>query len=410
MLRSWILWCWGVALAWAVDVLPAYQRVELTGEATATRQVTITAGPATRILAVTGDCRCVTATTPLPLTVDALGRAEVTLRISGAQPGLHPLTVHTTAGTATVTVQVVGGGLGEGAAALADAIQRARAAGGEAVVIVHDLGGAVRNCGCSTGSLGGIDVLAALPEAWRTAGGPAARFVLTGAIEDAAAPMAQAVGPMLTRHGWSVADPAISTDPRDLARPEVAVVVSATGPAHARRITPLMGGGAIALVVCRDATGGVVATVPLPIDRTLPRHEEVLAGFTAAAVVPVAGAQPSTSCSGCHQAAHAAWLGSAHARAFSSLAAGDRTTGCVGCHVTPLSSQAGGGAGAPEGGVPAVAADVHCQACHTGSEAHAATGGTRRTAGTVDCRSCHDARHDPGFDPVAAWLRMQHGK
>ena len=401
-----------LTLGWlhGLDVQPLLLRVELPGTAVAERRATISAPSGTRILAITGDCRCVTATTPLPLTFDALGRAEIALRISGAQPGLHPLTVHSTDGTATITVQVVGGGLGEGAAALADAIQRARAAGGEAVVIVHDLGGAVRNCGCSTGSLGGIDVLAALPEAWRTAGGPAARFVLTGAIEDVAASMGRPVAPMLTLHGWSVADPAISTDPRDLARPEVAVVVSATGPAHARRITPLMGGGAIALVVCRDAAGGVVATVPLPIDRTLPRHVEVLAEFTAAAVVvPVAGAQPSTSCSGCHQAAHAAWLGSAHARAFSSLVAGDRTTGCVGCHVTPLSPQAGGGAGAPEG-VPAVAADVHCQACHTGAEAHAAAGGARRTGGTVDCRSCHDARHDPGFDPVAAWLRMQHGK
>jgi hypothetical protein len=371
----------------AVEVTPALVRVEVAGDTAVVRAVTITVPPATRLLAITGDCRCVTVTTPLPLTIDAAGKAEVILRINGIQPGLHPLTVHTTAGTAIMTVQVVGGGLGEGAATLAQAVDQARTAGGETLVMVHQLGNAVRQCGCASGSLGGIDVLAALPAAWTAAGGGAARFVLSG--EGGAGAQA------LTAYGWTVGDPAISTDPADLASPGL-IVISATGPAHARRVTPLMDGGAIALVLCRDAGGALKATVPLPIDRTLPREAAILAGFQAPAVLPVEGAAPSQSCVACHQAAHTSWLATAHARAWTSLAEADRTTACASCHVTPV---AGG-----------VAAHVHCQACHSGAEAHAAAGGTVRTAGAVDCRSCHDAKHDPGFDPVAAWLRVQHGR
>jgi hypothetical protein len=376
--------------AWAMD-LPQMIRVDLAGNAAATRSVTLSGAiPGTRLLAITGDCRCVTVTAPLPLTVDASGRAEVTLRISGIQPGLHPLTVHTTAGTATLTVQVVGGGLGEGAAVLAEAVKQTRSAGGEALLVVHRLGNAVRQCGCSSGSLGGIDVLAALPGAWAAAGGGAARFVLSG--EAGAGALA------LTAFGWTVGDPAISTDAADLAKPGM-IVISADGPAHARRVTPLMDGGAIALVLGRDAAGALKATVALPIDRTLPRDGAILAGFLAPAVVPVEGAAPSQNCVACHQAAHTSWVATAHARAWTSLAEADRTEACASCHVTGMQQTAGG-----------VAAHVHCQGCHTGAEAHAVAGGTVRTVGAVDCRSCHDAKHDPGFDPVAAWLRVQHGK
>jgi hypothetical protein len=160
----------------------------------------------------------------------------------------------------------------------------------------------------------------------------------------------------------------------------------------------VLDGGAIALVLCCDAQGVLITTVAVPIDRTLPSDPAILQGFQAPAVVPVAQAEPSQSCLACHQSAHAAWLASAHARAWTSLSAADQTTACAACHVTPL--PAGGG----------VAADVHCQACHSGADAHARAGGTLRTTGAVDCRSCHNAKHDPGFDPVAAWLRIQHGK
>ena len=200
----------------------------------------------------------------------------------------------------------------------------------------------------------------------------------------------------LIAYGWTLGDSAISTDPVDLAVPG-RMVISPDGPAHARRVTTLMDGGAIALFLCLDADGALKTTVPVPIDRTLPLDPAILAGFQAPLVVPVADSQPSQRCEACHQTAHTSWLASAHARAWTSLAAADKTTACASCHVTRL----------PAGGV---AAHVHCQACHTGAETHANTGGTVRTSGAVDCRSCHDATHDPGFDPVAAWLRMQHGR
>jgi hypothetical protein len=203
---------------WSAEVHPAWVRVALEGSATTERIVTVTTEPAVRILAITGDCRCVTVTTPLPLTVGLGGRAEVALRISGSQPGLHPLTVHTTAGSAVLTVQVVGDGLGEGAAVLAQAVAQARAAGGMALVVVQDLGNAVRQCGCSSGSLGGIDVLAALPGAWAAAGGGAAQFVLHGAVGVAA----EALG----ARGWAVGDPALSSSLGDLGDP-ARIVISA---------------------------------------------------------------------------------------------------------------------------------------------------------------------------------------
>ena len=49
-------------------------------------------------------------------------------------------------------------------------------------------------------------------------------------------------------------------------------------------------------------------------------------------------------------------------------------------------------------------------ACHVGANAHAAAPATVRVSGMVDCRSCHDAQQHPGFDPEAAWLRIQHGQ
>ncbi|MBA3709072.1 MAG: hypothetical protein H0W83_09670 [Planctomycetes bacterium] len=34
----------------------------------------------------------------------------------------------------------------------------------------------------------------------------------------------------------------------------------------------------------------------------------------------------------------------------------------------------------------------------------------RLALGTTNCRSCHDARHHPSLDPIAAWAAITHGK
>ena len=168
--------------------------------------------------------------------------------------------------------------------------------------------------------------------------------------------------------------------------------------ANQRAVYPLLDRGAIAhVLVLNDNT--VIVQRLLPIDRTLPSDERILVELPALApaIVIDHAATPSTSCVTCHHAAHQAWAVSAHARALNSLSANDQTTACATCHTTGLP------------GLIKRAANVGCTARHVGVEAHAAAPATVRVSGgVVDCRSCHDAQHHPGFDPVAGWLRIQH--
>ena len=187
-----------------------------------------------------------------------------------------------------------------------------------------------------------------------------------------------------------------------LGNAEVTAIVFASGGApiaNQRVVYPLLDRGAIAHVLVLSGNT-VIAQRLLPIDRTLPSDAQILAELPALppAVVIDHAAAPSTSCASCHQAAHQAWTVSAHARALSSLSASDQATACATCHTTGLP------------GRTERAAHVGCTACHVGADAHAAAPATVRVSGIVDCRSCHDAQHHPGFDPVAAWIRMQHGK
>jgi hypothetical protein len=137
----------------------------------------------------------------------------------------------------------------------------------------------------------------------------------------------------------------------------------------------------------------------LPIDATLPSDASIWAELPppAPTVVIDHQAMPATSCAACHQSAQHAWATSAHARALSSLSIADQGTACAICHTTALPGRS---ARAPQ---------VTCTACHQGAEAHAAAPATAPPA-VNDCRSCHDAQHHPAFDPVAAWLRIEHRK
>ena len=67
-------------------------------------------------------------------------------------------------------------------------------------MIVHDLKGETRNCGCSGGSLGGINHLAALRDLF-----PTARLVLTGTVERGESSSSPVVGPALAPYGWDIA-------------------------------------------------------------------------------------------------------------------------------------------------------------------------------------------------------------
>jgi len=383
----------------AVSATPVLQRVELAPEARATITVTLTSPVAATLLAAETDCRCLALASPLPLPLPAGAPVALQMAVVGVLPGLKTMTLRTTAGAVQASVHIVSAGLGAGRDALGAALTLATGRRASPWFIVHDLRGQLRNCGCSGGSLGGIDHLAALPaEVARLAPGLGARFVLSGDSDGERA----GVGAALAERGWTRDDTAVvvAADPAEaVARPQVVAVI-ASGPValnHRKLITPLLDGGLVIEVVLVDGDSGIVEHLRLPVDRTLPADPTILARFGERLSATVAATVPSQDCAACHSSAHATWAGSRHAHAWTSLTPADRVDACVACHSTPVAPAT-------------IAPGVHCQDCHQGTAAHAAAGGSVRTSGTVDCRTCHDARHHPGFAPAAAWQAVMHGK
>lgn len=384
----------------AVAVTPLFQRVEVGPTEQVQRTLTIRAARELTLLAVESGCRCVALTTPLPLVMKAGTTEVIALTVNGALPGMKGLTLRTTAGSVSMQVQIISAGLGDGLTGWQAVTRKAVAQQRTLVAIVHDLHGEIRNCGCSGGSLGGIDHLAALPAAlalW--APGLHVRFVLSGDADGHRTGVAAA----LAAYGWQ-RDPTIvvSANPvRDVQDASLLAVIPAqpTTLNHRKLIVPVLNGGMTAEVLQVDAQGQIVEQETLPIDATLPSDPALVARFPDQLSVRIDDSRvPSQDCLGCHAAAHQTWLASRHAQAWTSLKPGDRTDGCIACHSTALAQPA------------VVAPGVQCQSCHSGAAAHALAPTTVRTGGTSDCRSCHDARHDPGFDPVRAWARIAHGK
>ncbi len=379
--------CGADAAGHTLRVTPVYVHLEVDTGAHAPLILTLHTTTALTILAVAVDCGCVQPLDALPLAVES-GDTTLHLQATGVLPGIKTVTVRTTLGSVTAQIQVVTPGFGEGLHLLTELRRAARV-----MVIVHDLRGETRNCGCSSGSLGGIDHLAALPAAL-----PGARLVLTGNVAGDNPLVAAA----LARRGWEIQPPdvVITDDPLGaLNRVGIFAIVAVgkSSVANQRVVSPVLDGGAMANVLLITGTT-VTGQQLLPIDRTLPSDLSVLAELPQPPATVVVDHQASTTaCAMCHQAAHQTWASSAHARALSSLAVADQSTACAVCHTTPLSGRS------------ERAADVTCTACHQGAEAHAAAP-TVHTTAITDCRTCHDAQHHPAFDPLAAWLRIQHGK
>ncbi len=390
-------------------VHPIHVRVELEGDAARELRLALTVERPARLMAVETDCRCLHGLDALPLDLPAGVAVPVWLRATGALPGLKTVRLRTTAGTAVVQVQIVSQGLGQGRDALLATLTVAQQQGVARVVfLLHDLRGERRNCGCSAGSLGGIEHLAALP-AWlaREAGAMPVQAWLSGQADaDAQVGVAGPVETALSAAGWQRAPElavVITADPASaLAQPDVLVIIPtvAIQTQHQRLLRPLLDRGMVVEALGVTADNRIRFRHTIPVDRTWPTAPEVLAQLPPEPQVPIQAEQnPSASCMPCHQQAHATWQASAHAQACDRLAPGDRTAACVQCHTTP----------SPTPAAPLIA-HVHCQACHTGADAHAAAHGAVRTTGTVDCRSCHDAKHHPSFDPVAAWEIIRHGR
>lgn len=383
----------------ALALDPAWSRVEIAPTGTATVACTLTARLDAKLLAIETDCRCLASDAVLPLDLPAGRSVGIALRASGGLPGVKVATFRTTAGAVTAHIQVVSEGLGEGRAALAAACREARERQAQLWLVVHDLRGEARNCGCSGGSLGGIEHLAPLPALVRSLEPTVtARFLLTGDV-DGGRTGGESLAARLREPGWTTEHEGVrvSADPvADAARGDAVAIIATVDPRinHARIVRPTLDRGAVALALL-VADGQLLATRIVPIDRTLPADPSLLPSEPATFTLDEAN--PSQRCAGCHQAAHAAWSASRHARAWSSLPEAQRTDACIGCHTTRATRDT-------------LSRDVHCQACHVGSEAHASSGGTARTAGTVECRSCHDARHHPAFAADAAWSAIRHGR
>jgi len=387
----------------ALSVDPAYRRVELPADGVTTAVVTVRSDRAAMLLAGTSECPCVSLATAMPLALPAGQAVPVTLRVSGLLTGVKTVALRTTVGVIEVRVQVVSQGRGNGASVWAELLREAQANGWSVTVLVHDLRGAVRNCGCSGGSLGGIDLLAGLGGAVRRApAGPLVRLVLSGDVDA----QRDGVGAALATYGWEVrpADVVERAQATDIATVGAGVIVvtpDLTGPEHARLVRAPPAQGLAAVVLLRDSNGAVRQRHLLPIDRTLPQDVAILARFpdrlTGTLIVD---APVDAACATCHPAAQAVWAASRHAHALDSLPIADRTDGCIGCHATDAASAL----------PPRWIGGVGCTTCHQGTAAHLATSGATRTTGTVACSQCHDAKHHPAFDRAAGWAVVGHGK
>lgn len=406
-LRGWCLilaawWCGLLGVlgtsAHALDVPlaiePAYLRVDLKGGTVTTAEFLLRVHESTTVIAAESDCRCLALQTPLPAVATPAAPLVLRARIFGAATSVEHLTLRTTRGTVTAAVQVVTDGLGKGIDILKALTDLARRETWTPWIIVHDLNGAIRNCGCSTGSLGGIDHLAVLPAAFK--GIPGARFILTGDV-DGAYP---GVGAALAAQGWTIQDPAVrvAADPSLLIGDPEVVAIVATGTCainHMRIVRPVASGGMVAQVLLLDARLAIRQQIVLPIDPTLPAESAILAAFPAPRTITLSNYTQELDCVKCHAASVAIWQKTRHARALDSLKENDRTDDCMVCHTTAEES--------PTVRVPGVT----CIACHGNSSAHILAEGRVATT-LIDCRSCHNAQHHPTFNREAGWKVIEH--
>ncbi len=374
-------------------------RVDMLPTETMSVAMALRVPPGVSISSVHVDCACLRVENELPATIDASGRWDLRLRVTGLRPGVEDILVGTSAGIARAQIQIVGPGAGRGRDQLTAALAIAQPKGWAVWGIVHDLSGAIRQCGCSAGSLGGIDRLAALPALARSLAPQATtRWILSG-DSDGKHP---GVGTALTTHGWSanVPEVRVSADPLPLlSQPGITAIIPTAPVAvqHRRIVRPVLTGGLAVELLLVDAQGRIQERRTAPVDDSLPAEPAILAQFPDHLTSTLDhAAQPATACAGCHPTAYAAWQGTAHARALDSLTLVDRTDACIGCHTTAIAERV-------------LAPAVSCQSCHTGSGPHITSAGTTKTTGAVDCRTCHDAKHHPAFQREAGWKLIEHG-
>jgi hypothetical protein len=383
-----------------LSISPPMQRLDLAADAVAIAGFRIAGKPGTVITAIMANCACIHSLTALPTSLDAGGHADISMRVTGMRPGVEDILVATSTGILRAQVQIVGPGAGRGVDQLRTALADAATSGCRILAIAHDLIGHVRHCGCSQGALGGAGRLARLPPlAAEMQPGIPVTWVLTGNVDGKQV----GLGHVFAERGWKLGDATVRTsaDPLPLlTAPGVVAVIPTTPVAveHRRMIRPVLTDGMAVELLLVDAAGIIQSRRTMPVDDSLPDDATVALRFRDVLTSTIkAGENPSQSCIACHATAYAAWQQSQHARALESLKPEDRTDGCISCHTTPVAQAV-------------LAPAVNCQSCHTGSAAHVASHGIVKTTGATDCRSCHDARHHPGFQREAAWKVIMHGR
>ncbi len=167
------------------------------------------------------------------------------------------------------------------------------------------------------------------------------------------------------------------------------------------------------------AVAATLPEEPRQLDNLVAYHQELAKHDFAPAdtglTMPLPPAIASTSsvagthtCRACHATECSAWDVTRHAHAWQSLV--NRgvyyDAACQRCHTTGYGWE--GGFNSAERTVGTVS--VGCESCHGPSVAHVLNPGVRTPlAATEQCVQCHEAGRSPGFDPAAAWLRIQHG-
>ncbi len=394
-----LLVCGLLAAADPPRLAPPLLRLDLGPDEVRSIAITLVAAPNTAVSHIAVDCACLHLLTSLPASVPPSGSLDLSFRVTGLRPGVEDILVATSAGIARAQIQIVGPGAGRGRDQLTATLAAAQPKGWAVWGIVHDLAGSVRQCGCSAGSLGGIDRLAALPGLARSlAASVTTRWILSG-DSDGKHP---GVGTALAAHGWSASVPEVrvSADPLPLlGQPGITAIIPTAPVAvqHRRIVRPVLTGGLAVELLLVDTQGQIQERRTAPVDESLPTEPAILTLFPDRLTSTLDHtAQPAIACAACHPTAYAAWQRSAHARALDSLKPADRTDACIGCHTTALAERV-------------LAPAVACQSCHTGSGPHVASAGTVRTTGAVDCRTCHDAKHHPTFQHEAGWKLIEHG-
>lgn len=118
----------------------------------------------------------------------------------------------------------------------------------------------------------------------------------------------------------------------------------------------------------------------------------------------------SDLCVGCHQAQHAQWSTTSHARAWQTLVQEQRhlDLDCYGCHATGVGQRGGPSSPARVVGMR----DVQCEACHGPAKAHSQRPMSVkpvRVPEVATCERCHDGDKDGGrFEKETYWPKVLH--